>query len=156
MKTFVFWWALEFVVSNFSRQTLFSGNELNRNRASSFSICEDVNLNSLSLLSVTHSHKDKHHLCYQESHLQSPPVPPHRETAAELCPGSSSECQDSCRRRCNEAKGICRALLSLDSSHLANIHTCNEHCVCFKGLLSTLTSTVGLQTVVNILGVHQH
>lgn len=45
------------------------------------------------------------------------------ETASELCPGSARERQDACRRRCNEARGIHRALLLLDSSRLGSVHT---------------------------------
>lgn len=50
------------------------------------------------------------------------------ETARELCPGSACECQDACRRRCNEARDIHRALLLLDSSRLGSTHTLTHAC----------------------------
>ncbi|MEQ2234896.1 hypothetical protein ILYODFUR_036071 [Ilyodon furcidens] len=80
----------------------------------------------------THFHKDRSITCYRKvfchlyltlGALLCPTTHTNWEMANELCPRSVFECEDPCRHRCNEARDICRAPLSLDSILLARTYT---------------------------------
>lgn len=128
-------------VTNFSALTLYS-TEGNKG-------AEMVPHFSPSLLQHTLLQRQKHHLlwsCMSPSELRWVPAHTHAnwETAHELCPGSALEGEDPCRRRCNEARDISRALLLLDRSRLVNTltHTNRKVFVCFRRLQWTLNSAV--------------